>query len=283
MYSFLEFLEYYIPKSTKLVSFTEISMNGEKKNDGRLRIVIDADTCLDRLYGGFTSNWIAGSDYMKMLTFFNNLVSTCYRNNIEIIIYFNGTSPKDNEELLDWQSKEKSKLKRIASVIDFVTNERTINPHRSWVRPPGLIRQIVNQLRTNRLNRLHKVVHTFNTVKHHHKEIIEFCKVNKCEYLISSDYEMMMHVCSQKENVIRLFSAKSFKLTLKGAISALEYDLNEISEYLKLKRIYFPVLGILMKHSMMSDKHVLKFMDKLYALYPNELVTPLFLSMQFFV
>jgi hypothetical protein len=41
--------------------------------------------------------------------------------------------------------------------------------------------------------------------------------LNKIEFLLSSDSELMMLLLSQKlENSIRLFSAKSFKLTFRG-------------------------------------------------------------------
>ena len=106
----------------------------------------------------------------------------------------------------------------MATVINSLEN----NPdqrieNRDWIKPVNLIRQIVNQLRSDKINQVNKVIHTFNSVRNHQKEIIEFCQLNKFEFLLSSDPEIMMLLCSQKlENSIRLFSAKSLKLLWRG-------------------------------------------------------------------
>ena len=205
-------------KSAKPTDFNAIAFDLKKISCSRLKIVIDADTCLDRLYGGVSSNWVAGSDYSRMGSFLNHLVVECNRNHIELIFYFNGTNPKDSNETNCWLHKEKIKHQNVATVINSLEN----NPdqrieNRDWIKPVNLIRQIVNQLRSDKINQVNKVIHTFNSVRNHQKEIIEFCQLNKFEFLLSSDPEIMMLLCSQKlENSIRLFSAKSLKLLWRG-------------------------------------------------------------------
>lgn len=40
-----------------------------------LRLVIDADDCLDRLYGGYFNDWICGGSWNRMTTFMQELTT----------------------------------------------------------------------------------------------------------------------------------------------------------------------------------------------------------------
>jgi hypothetical protein len=134
-----------------------------------------------------------------------------------LILYFNGTNPKDSNESAFWQNKEKIKYQNVATLINGLTNNPDNTHIKGWMKPVNLVRQILNQLRLNKINKVNKIIHAFYSVKFHQKEMLDFCKLNKIEFLLSSDSELMMLLLSQKlENSIRLFSAKSFKLTFRG-------------------------------------------------------------------
>lgn len=59
--------------------------------DGQFALIVDGESCLDRLYGGFFSDWICGGQWNRMVQFLAVLVQTCYQNGaIELAVFFNG-------------------------------------------------------------------------------------------------------------------------------------------------------------------------------------------------
>ncbi len=267
----MDFIEYRIQNSTKLVDFNELSRKDGRKDNNRLRIVIDADTCLDRLYGGFHSNWLCGSDWIKVHTFYRNLVKTCFRNNIEIVLYFNGTNPKDLG-INEWEAREKDKCNKIESIFNNLKLDKD-SPNKLWIKPVNLINQIIIEINSDKLNNCQNLLHSFSTVKHHQKEILEFCQLNKCEYLLTNDSEILTLIYAQQIENIKLFSARSFKLTFKGNILANQFDLALILRVFGIRPMHFPVLSTLLGNRFVNEKWFSKYFEKLHIMFDAELVS----------
>jgi hypothetical protein len=265
----MDFIEYRIQKSTKLVNFNELSRKDERK-DNRLRIVIDADTFLDRLYGGFHSNWLCGSDWITV-SFYRDLVKTCFCNNIEIVLYFNGTNPKDLE-IKEWEAREKDKFNSIETLFDNLIHDKDF-PNKLLIKPVNLINHIIKEINSDTFNNCENLLHSFSTVKHHQKEILEFCQLNKCEYLLTNDSEILTLIYAQEIENIKLFSARSFKLTFEGNLLANQFDLALILRVFGIRPVHFPVLSTLLGNRFVNEKWFSKYFEKLHTMFDAELVS----------
>ena len=270
---FMYFLERHIENSLKQVDFIQIA-NQIKEKRSRLRIVIDAESCLDRLYGGYFSNWICSGDWANISTFYRNLIRACFRLNLEVIIYFNGTNPQDNE-INEWETKEKTKSQKIAQVFENIKVKKD-SQNKLWIKPIDLVNQIIVQLRTDKANKLNKVIQTYTSIKCHQKEIIEFCKINKCEYLFTNDPDILMMILSKSIENINLCSARSFKLEFKGNILAQQYDLNAILRFLNMKSFHIPAFATLLGNRFVNEKNFKKYFESLFVTHEEYLVNIIF-------
>ena len=63
----------------------------DARSRSRVALVVDAEDCLDRLYGGFYSDWSCGGQWAHMLEFLATLMGTFQKSNVQLAIHFNGT------------------------------------------------------------------------------------------------------------------------------------------------------------------------------------------------
>ncbi len=61
----------------------------------RVALVVDGEDCLDRLYGGFYSDWSCGGQWAHLLEYLANLVASLHRNNVQLAFFFNGALEAD--------------------------------------------------------------------------------------------------------------------------------------------------------------------------------------------
>ena len=96
-----EFIETHCQQACKQVDLVKVargfavqSRNSKKAARGeplqQLRLVVDAESCLHKLYGGYYSDWVCGGEWNRMMTFLSNLVQTCRSCNLDLVVFFNG-------------------------------------------------------------------------------------------------------------------------------------------------------------------------------------------------
>ena len=56
----------------------------------RVALVLDSAQCLDRLYGGFFSDWCCGGQWAHMLDFLATLMATLQQSNVHLAVFLNG-------------------------------------------------------------------------------------------------------------------------------------------------------------------------------------------------
>ena len=61
----------------------------------RVALVCDAESCLDRLYGGFFVDWSCGGQWPRMMDFLATLVSAFQSANVQLAFFFNGALEPD--------------------------------------------------------------------------------------------------------------------------------------------------------------------------------------------
>ncbi len=81
----------------------------------RLHLVVDAESCLDRLYGGYYSDWACGGQWNRMVHFLNNMMQACHAANMELVFYFNGAFEGDRLE--QWYTEQMDVKSKVSQVI----------------------------------------------------------------------------------------------------------------------------------------------------------------------
>ncbi len=82
----------------------------------RLHLVVDAESCLDRLYGGYYSDWACGGQWNRMVHFLNNMMQACHAANMELVFYFNGAFEGDRLE--QWYTRQMDVKSKVSQVIN---------------------------------------------------------------------------------------------------------------------------------------------------------------------
>ena len=66
----------------------------------KFSVVIDSESCLDRLYGGYYSDWASGGQWNRMLTYIGNLSNACKLNKLHVTVAIRGGVDKQHAEEL---------------------------------------------------------------------------------------------------------------------------------------------------------------------------------------
>lgn len=93
---FQDYIEKHCPSAVVPVELQKLA-RGSLVGGGRqrpphtpLRLLVDADNCLHRLYGGFYTDWVSGGQWNHMLGYLAALAKACFGGNIELFVFFNG-------------------------------------------------------------------------------------------------------------------------------------------------------------------------------------------------
>jgi len=106
----------------------------------QLSVVVDGECCLDRLYGGYYSDWASGGQWNRMLFYIGNLAQACKTNGLHITIAFRGGVEKEHaEELFRGNKDFRERLNR---VLTHLLNRGT-PPPKVWWLPPTCLREAI--------------------------------------------------------------------------------------------------------------------------------------------
>ena len=112
---------------------------GRNLGPSRLHLVVDAESCLDRLYGGYYSDWACGGQWNRMVHFLNNMLQACHSANMELVVYFNGAL--EGDRLQQWYADQIEVKKKVAQVLFFGNDEygHDFNKERTDVNPVTIL------------------------------------------------------------------------------------------------------------------------------------------------
>lgn len=119
--------------------------NGPTKHQSHLEkaafsVVIDSESCLDRLYGGYYSDWASGGQWNRMLTYIGNLSRACHLNQFHVTVAIRGGVEKQHaNELFDRNSEFKERLTRVMMHLQ----NRGTPPPKVWWLPPTCLREVL--------------------------------------------------------------------------------------------------------------------------------------------
>ena len=192
---------------------------GKNAGPGHLRLVVDAESCLDRLYGGFYSDWACGGQWNRMTHFLNTLIAKCQSANMELIVFFNGAA--ETERLPEWAEQMSADKKKVASVLKHIHHKATPPPKVWWLAPVCLrtcLRMALRQMG----------VSVACSMDDHHQEVIAYCRENNFHGLLAqhADYAIF--------DPPRYFSSHHLKMTYKDTLETKEYMMDEVAQTLDL-------------------------------------------------
>ncbi|XP_013779600.1 constitutive coactivator of PPAR-gamma-like protein 1 homolog isoform X2 [Limulus polyphemus] len=225
----------------------------------RLCLVVDGECCLDRLYGGFFSDWVCGGQWNRMVQFISVLIKTIQSNNIELAVFFNGGL--EQHRMKEWVKKQQSDRKKVNQVLRHVALKATPPPKVWWI-PPVCLRTCL------RMALRHLNVTVVCTIDDHHQEVIAFCRENNFHGIMAEDAEYAIF------DPPRYFSSEQLKLTYKGSLETKEFILDEVAKTLNLHPNRFCVFAALLGNYLLSEEDLTPFYHVLCPDQPKEKPIP---------
>ncbi|KAG8242101.1 constitutive coactivator of PPAR-gamma-like protein 1 isoform X1 [Homalodisca vitripennis] len=204
----------------------------------KFSLVVDGECCLDRLYGGYFSDWACGGQWNRMVSFLAQFVSSLQKANIDLVVFFNGCT--EPQRMAEWIVSQQRTRQRVNQVLKHVSTKGTPPPKVWWTSPVCLRTAIRMVLR-------HLNVAVVCTMDDHKQEVIAYCRENNFHGLIADDAEYVAF------DPPRYFSARQLKLTYKGSLESKEYILPELVKGLGLSSDKVCVLAALLGNYILPE------------------------------
>lgn len=232
-----EFLESHCSGACVSVDLLKISRGYVPKRRGRYAepghfcLVVDAESCLDRLYGGFFSDWVCGGQWNRMTAFLSSLIQACHSANMDLVVFFN--SALETQKMGEWYNEQSNQKKKVQAVFRHLYNKGT-PPPKVWWTPPIFLRGAL------RMALRHLGVTVACSMDDHAQEVIGYCREHNLQGIIAQDSVYAIF------DPPRYFSSNNLKLTYKGSLETKEYIMDEIAKCLDLNPNRFCIFAALL-------------------------------------
>ncbi|XP_032680714.1 constitutive coactivator of PPAR-gamma-like protein 1 homolog [Odontomachus brunneus] len=217
-------------------------------NTTKLRLVLDGECCLDRLYGGYFSDWACGGQWNRMLQFLAVLIQAMEMSNLELAVFFNGCF--ESPRRADWVQNQLQVRAKVNNVLKHIITKGT-PPPKIWWTPPVCLRTSL------RMALRHLNVIVLCSMDDHHQEVIAYCRENNYNGLIADDAEYAAF------DPPRYFSSEQLKLTYKGSLDTKEYILSELTKALNIPSDRLCILAALLGNYILTENDLADFYKKL--------------------
>ncbi|XP_011330413.1 constitutive coactivator of PPAR-gamma-like protein 1 homolog isoform X2 [Ooceraea biroi] len=223
-------------------------IKGQLHNSGKLRLVLDGECCLDRLYGGYFSDWACGGQWNRMLQFLAVLIQATEMSGLELAVFFNGSF--ESLRRVDWVQQQLQVRAKVNNVLKHIATKGTPPPKIWWTPPPCLRTSLRMALR-------HLNVTVLCSMDDHHQEVIAYCRESNYNGLIADDAEYAAF------DPPRYFSSEQLKLTYKGSLDTKEYMLSELTKTLNIPSDRLCILAALLGNYILTENDLADFYKKL--------------------
>uniref|UniRef100_UPI0037E89152 constitutive coactivator of PPAR-gamma-like protein 1 homolog n=1 Tax=Semicossyphus pulcher TaxID=241346 RepID=UPI0037E89152 len=246
-----EYIEKHCPSAVVPVELQKLA-RGSMVGGGRqrppqspLRLLVDAENCLHRLYGGFYTDWVSGGQWNHMLGYLAALSKACFNGNIELLVCFNGALEKGR--LHEWVKRQVNERQTAQQIISHVQNKGT-PPPKVWFLPPVCMAHCI------RLALLRFRVGVVQSIEDHHLEVIALCRENGFHGLVAYDSDYAL--C----NIPCYFSAHALKLSRNGkSLTTSQYLMHEVARQLDLNPNRFVIFASLLGNHILPDEDLAAF------------------------
>ena len=215
---------------------------------GRLALVLDAEAALDRLYGGFYSDWSCGGQWNHMLEFVSVFFQSLQQANIHVAAFIDGTcDPNRKQEWIAGQLKIKQNVKQ---VLRHIGKRGTPPPKVWWIAPTGLHSVL-------RLGLRYLAVPIMASLDQHCLEVVHFLRENGYHGLLgdSSDYCIF--------DPPKYYSARKLKLTLKFTVETQMINMDEVAKAFDLNPNRLPLTAALLGGPVLTCEELQEFHARL--------------------
>uniref|UniRef100_A0A665WMH7 Family with sequence similarity 120A n=1 Tax=Echeneis naucrates TaxID=173247 RepID=A0A665WMH7_ECHNA len=248
---FQEYIEKQCPSAVVPVELQKLArgslVGGDRQRPprGPLRLLVDAENCLHRLYGGFYTDWVSGGQWNHMLGYLAALSKACFSGNIELLVCFNGALEKGR--LHEWVKRQVNERQTAQQIISHVQNKGT-PPPKVWFLPPVCMAHCI------RLALLRFRVEVVQSIEDHHLEVIALCRENGFHGLVAYDSDYAL--C----NVPCYFSAHALKLSRNGkSLTTSQYLMHEVARQLDLNPNRFVIFASILGNHILPDEDLAAF------------------------
>ncbi|KAL1007854.1 hypothetical protein UPYG_G00092490 [Umbra pygmaea] len=248
---FQEYIEKHCPTAVVPVELQKLA-RGSLVGGGRqippqspLRLLVDAENCLHRLYGGFYTDWVSGGQWNHMLGYLSALAKACFNGNIELLVVFNGALEKGR--LHEWVKRQVNERQTAQQIVSHIQNKGT-PPPKVWFLPP------VCMVHCIRLALLRFHIGVVQSIEDHHLEVISLCRENSFHGLVAYDSDYAL--C----NIPCYFSAHALKLSRNGkSLTTCQYLMHEVAKQLDLHPDRFVIFASLLGNHILPDEDLAAF------------------------
>ncbi|XP_052424331.1 constitutive coactivator of PPAR-gamma-like protein 1 homolog isoform X1 [Carassius gibelio] len=248
---FQEYIEKHCPNAVVPVELQKLA-RGSMVGGGRqrppqtpLRLLVDAENCLHRLYGGFYTDWVSGGQWNHMLGYLAALAKACFNGNIELLVCFNGALEKGR--LHEWVKRQVNERQTAQQIVSHVQNKGT-PPPKVWFLPPVCMAHCI------RLALLRFHIGVVQTIEDHHQEVIALFRENGFHALVAYDSDYAL--C----NIPYYFSAHALKLSRNGkSLTTSQYLMHEVAKQLNLNPNRFVIFASLLGNHILPDEDLAAF------------------------
>ncbi|XP_030584319.1 constitutive coactivator of PPAR-gamma-like protein 1 homolog isoform X1 [Archocentrus centrarchus] len=248
---FQEYIEKHCPSAVVPVDLQKLAQ-GSMVGGGRqrppqspLRLLVDAENCLHRLYGGFYTDWVCGGQWNHMLGYLAALSKACFNGNIELLVCFNGALEKGR--LHEWVKRQVNERQTAQQIISHVQNKGT-PPPKVWFLPPVCMAHCI------RLALLKFRVGVVQSMEDHHLEVIALCRKSGFHGLVAYDSDYAL------SNIPYYFSAHILKLSRNGkSLTTSQYLMHEVARQLDLSPNRFVIFASLLGNHILPDEDLAAF------------------------
>ncbi|XP_067408436.1 constitutive coactivator of PPAR-gamma-like protein 2 [Emydura macquarii macquarii] len=210
------------------------------------RLLVDADSALQRLYGGYQTDWVCGGQWNAMVGYLAALSQAClYQGGLELAVIFNGGLGK--ERLPEWGRRAQAERQTAQLIASHVGNKGT-PPPRAWFLPPACLGHCV------RLAMIRFRVKVFQSLEDHHLEVVSFFRERGFHGLLAHDSEFAL------ASVPCYYSAHALKLSWNGkSLTTNQFLMHQVAKQLGLKVSNFPIFAALLGNHILPDEDLAAF------------------------
>lgn len=247
------FLERRCPDANVAVDFNKLlAADADTAADApvkSMKLVVDAESCLDRLYGGKHADWVAGGQWNRMVEFLTSLRDSCQAIGLGFVVVLNGALEK--QHMKEWGLDQTQLRRNVSQAMREVQRQKRTPAARLWVAPASL-------RTTLRLALRHLGIETLVTTEDHRLEVIQHARETGADGL------MARHPTYIVFNPPRYFAANLLKLTFKKEVLTTEFVVDTLAQSLDLHPDRFCVLGALLGNHILTMEDLKPFHDRLF-------------------
>ncbi|XP_032511421.2 constitutive coactivator of PPAR-gamma-like protein 1 isoform X2 [Danaus plexippus] len=228
---------------------------------GGFRLVLDAEGCLDRLYGGYFSDWACGGQWARCVQFLTTLAQALAEHQVALCVCFNGAHPTPPALPQHWIQTQSTYRQRVNSVLRHIATKGTPPPKVWWVPPTGLHSCLRTALRY--LN-----IPIMVSTDDHCQEVVGLCREKTYAGLVGCSGEYLVF------QPPRYFSSSQLKLTYRSSLETKEYMVHELPKLLDVPQDRLCLMAALLGGVILSEQSLTDFYKRLGIAQKKQQIPP---------